>query len=369
MWLPELLLVAFVPGALLFRAPVLQRDRRAALTAEERVFWAAVISAAWTSVVALALAAASAYTFPRLLAVNGALSLAALAWWRTRLLYRGAAAAPGRTALFPAALVLLGLVVFFPVSEFVIGGKDPGVYVNEGHRARPARVVRDHRHAGRGGAAGPAGHVLPAVPGAVVLQHPLHGVLPRRSHEGHGRRAVPAPLPGVGGDRVRPRRGERRVEGGRRVVDLRPRRGVLPRRAALRTVPRVVRVGPARALGGRGLVRALPELGDAAAGPGVRRPAGVRPVPRGRRPVLRAGGRRRSRVARVRAVRRGAGVGGGRRRRRADAVPGTTAPRLVPGADGRVARRRGGLHLHGDAAGLQPLRGVLREPPAGRTWR
>jgi hypothetical protein len=66
MWLPELLLLAFAPGALIFRAPVLQRDRRAALSAEERAFWAVALSAAFTSVAALALAAASRYTFPRL---------------------------------------------------------------------------------------------------------------------------------------------------------------------------------------------------------------------------------------------------------------------------------------------------------------
>jgi hypothetical protein len=132
MWLPELLLIAFVPGALLFRAPVLQRERRAALSAEERVFWAVVISAAWTSVVVLALAAASRYSFPRLLAANGALSLVSLAAWRTRLLYRGSAAAAGWTVAFPLAVVALGLVSFFPVSEFLIGGKDPGVYINAG---------------------------------------------------------------------------------------------------------------------------------------------------------------------------------------------------------------------------------------------
>ena len=34
--------------------------------------------------------------------------------------------------LIPIALVLLGLWRFFPPAEYVIGGKDPGVYVNEG---------------------------------------------------------------------------------------------------------------------------------------------------------------------------------------------------------------------------------------------
>ncbi len=132
MWLPELLLLAFVPGALLFRAPILERDRRAALSAEERVFWAIAISAAWTSIAAMMLAAASSYTLPRLMTANVLLSLAVVAAWRGRLLYRGGAAAPGWTAIFPLALAGLGILLFFPGAEFVIGGKDPGVYINEG---------------------------------------------------------------------------------------------------------------------------------------------------------------------------------------------------------------------------------------------
>jgi hypothetical protein len=132
MWLAELLLIAFVPGALIFRAPVLARERRAALSAEERAFWAVVVSTAWTSIVVLALAAASRYTFPRLLAANALLSLAVLGAWRRRLLYRGAAPAPNWAGLYPLALIALGMALFFPASEFVIGGKDPGVYINEG---------------------------------------------------------------------------------------------------------------------------------------------------------------------------------------------------------------------------------------------
>jgi len=145
MWLPELLLIAFVPGALLFRAPVAERDRRAQLAAEERVFWAVVISAAWSSIVVLALAAASWYTFPRLLIANGLLSAAALAAWRGHLLYRGTAQRPGVTAFFPVALVALGMALFFPVAEFVIGGRDPGVYINEGIALaqRGSLVIRD----------------------------------------------------------------------------------------------------------------------------------------------------------------------------------------------------------------------------------
>jgi len=132
MWLPELLLLAFVPGSLLFRAPILERDRRAALSAEERVFWAVVVSAAWTSVTVMALAAASRYTLARLLIANTLVSVAIVAAWRSRLLYRGTAAAPGWTAVFPLTIVALGIATFFPGAEFIIGGKDPGVYISEG---------------------------------------------------------------------------------------------------------------------------------------------------------------------------------------------------------------------------------------------
>jgi hypothetical protein len=132
MWLPELLLIVFVPGALLFRAPVAGRDTRARLAAEERVFWSIVISVAWSSIVVLALAAVSRYTFGGLLVANAAVSAAALAIWRGRLLYRGTAARPGVGLALPLALAGLGLALFFPVSELIIGGKDPGAYVNLG---------------------------------------------------------------------------------------------------------------------------------------------------------------------------------------------------------------------------------------------
>jgi hypothetical protein len=132
MWLPELLLIAFVPGALLFRAPIADRDTRARLAIEERVFWAIVLSVAWSSIVALALAGASLYTFGGLLVANGLVSAVALAVWRDRLLYHGTAAPPGIGLAFPLALAGIGLALFFPVSEVVIGGKDPGVYVSEG---------------------------------------------------------------------------------------------------------------------------------------------------------------------------------------------------------------------------------------------
>jgi hypothetical protein len=145
MWLLALPLVAYLPGALIFRAPVASRERRAGLDAEERVFWAVVLSVAWSSVSALALAAASRYSLTALLGVNAAVSAAAALGWRGRLLFRGTAPRPRMTVLAPLALLALGLALYFPVAEYVIGGKDPGIYVNEGIALaqRGSFVIRD----------------------------------------------------------------------------------------------------------------------------------------------------------------------------------------------------------------------------------
>ena len=133
LWIPiGLILVAYLPGALVFRAPLADRSRRAALPADERVFWAVVLSTAVSSLVALGLAAAGRYSFERLLLINAAASVAMILTWRRGLGYSGAAARPRWTVVLPLILVAGGLLRFFPSSEYVIGGKDPGVYINEG---------------------------------------------------------------------------------------------------------------------------------------------------------------------------------------------------------------------------------------------
>src|SRR5689334_4266251 len=50
------LLVAYVPGALLYRLPVARRARRAALDVEERAFWHVILSLAWSLGLVLAMA-------------------------------------------------------------------------------------------------------------------------------------------------------------------------------------------------------------------------------------------------------------------------------------------------------------------------
>jgi hypothetical protein len=129
--LVQLLIVAWLPGAVLFRLPFGHRDRRASLDPEERVFWAVLISIGVSLSIVLGLAVAHRYSFERLLIADVAIALAAAAAGRFRLRLH-----PSRhlaaTTLLPLTLVGLGVWRFFPPSEYVIGGKDPGVYMNEG---------------------------------------------------------------------------------------------------------------------------------------------------------------------------------------------------------------------------------------------
>ena len=125
-------LVAYLPGALIYRLPTRDRVRRAQLPAEERVFWHVVLSVAWSLAVVLALAWLGRYRFDWLLIADGALAGAIVVACRGRLFYRGLARRPTWTAALPIALVTLGFVQFLPTSEYIIGGKDPGTYFNEG---------------------------------------------------------------------------------------------------------------------------------------------------------------------------------------------------------------------------------------------
>lgn len=129
--LAALLLIAWLPGAILYRLPWLERERRAALDPEERAFWTILLSLAVSLTVVLALGAASRYSFVRLLVVNAVGTIAAIAIWRGRLRLKP----PRRvslTALLPIALAILCWARFNPPAEYVMGGKDPGTYVNEG---------------------------------------------------------------------------------------------------------------------------------------------------------------------------------------------------------------------------------------------
>jgi hypothetical protein len=141
----KLLIIGWLPGAVIFRLPIAERDQRAELDAEERLFWAVIISAGVSLSVVLALAVAHSYSFERLLVADLGVAVAAAAAARFRLHLGAKALRPGLAALLPLSLVLLALWRFFPSSEYVIGGKDPGVYMNEGIQIaqRGAIVVRD----------------------------------------------------------------------------------------------------------------------------------------------------------------------------------------------------------------------------------
>lgn len=124
--------VGYLPGALIFRWPAWGRDRRAALAADERTFWHVVISLAWSLTVVLVLARFDAYRLNRLLIINSALAALLLLAGRGRLWYGATAARATWSTVLPIALVVLGCWRFFPSAEYIIGGKDPGTYINEG---------------------------------------------------------------------------------------------------------------------------------------------------------------------------------------------------------------------------------------------
>ena len=128
------LLIAYLPGALIFRLPVAGRSRRAALSAEERVFWAIAISVALSSVLAFTLAATGSFRLERLLLIDGGISLTIGLVWRTRLRLAGEATRPTRTAAAPLVLVLLaaGVSFFVPPAEYINSDRDPSVYFNSG---------------------------------------------------------------------------------------------------------------------------------------------------------------------------------------------------------------------------------------------
>jgi hypothetical protein len=129
-----LLVLVYLPGAMIFRLPIADRARRAALPAEERVFWAVVISLMVTTTLAFVLAAMSIYTLERLVACNIALAVLAALGSAGNLRLESTSPLPNWTAVLPLALVATGTWMYFtvPASEYVLGGRDPGVYVNQG---------------------------------------------------------------------------------------------------------------------------------------------------------------------------------------------------------------------------------------------
>src|SRR5690606_35673438 len=151
----EILLIAWLPGALAMRLPGRSRAYRRALPIDERLFWAILLSVVWSTTIVFALASFDRYTFARLVTINGIASaillVPALAGIVTTRAGRhvtsgtteppaevGAAdllttdARSGCRLVVPAVLVAVGCALYFPPSEYIIVGKDPGTYINEG---------------------------------------------------------------------------------------------------------------------------------------------------------------------------------------------------------------------------------------------
>ncbi len=125
------LLLALLPGAAILRLPIVDRHRRARLDPAERAFWAVVISLAISLGLVMVLAAAGSYRLHYVLIVNAAIVAAALAGARRDFRYEDPAGLTWWTAA-PVGLLALMSWVFPPPAEFIVGGKDPGVYVNAG---------------------------------------------------------------------------------------------------------------------------------------------------------------------------------------------------------------------------------------------
>src|SRR5215216_5408133 len=129
-----LLAIAYVPGAIIFRLPIADRAKRAALPAEERVFWAVVLSVAVSMTIGFLLAAMSMYSLQWLVGSDVGLGVILALASLGNLRLGSAAPRPNWTAGLPAALIALALWMFFavPASEWVLGGRDPGVYMSSG---------------------------------------------------------------------------------------------------------------------------------------------------------------------------------------------------------------------------------------------
>src|SRR5678815_5219867 len=143
------LVVAYLPGAAIMRVPWWHRADRARLPADERAFWSVMLSVVLSVSVVMALGLLGRYSFERLIWADGAFVALVAMLFRQRLVY-GDAARPTWHAAIPIAIVALGVWLYFPPSEYVIGGKDPGTYVNEGVQLaqRGELVVHDPDVAG-----------------------------------------------------------------------------------------------------------------------------------------------------------------------------------------------------------------------------
>ena len=139
----SLVAVAYLPGAVIFRLPIADRPRRGALPAEERLFWAVVISVIVTTTLAFVLAALGLYSLRAVVWWNIGLGLVLAMGSRGNLRFGRIAPRPNWTAALPALLIAGSVWMYFavPAAEYVIGGRDPGVYMNEGIQIAQSRSL------------------------------------------------------------------------------------------------------------------------------------------------------------------------------------------------------------------------------------
>lgn len=146
LWLiVQILLVGYVPGALMLRLPGRSRAYRSALPADERLFWSVLLSVVWSTMVVVGLGLLDRYAHERLLTINAVVAVMTVVALGTRLPLARPLSRPPLAALVPAAIVAAGLWLYFPPFEYVIGGRDPGSYLNEGVQIaqRGQIVIRD----------------------------------------------------------------------------------------------------------------------------------------------------------------------------------------------------------------------------------
>jgi hypothetical protein len=141
----DILLVGWVPGALLIRLPGRSRPYRASLAHDERLFWSVLLSIVWSTTWAMLLAGFDRYSFDRLLVINAVTAVVAVVALRQHVRLPRPVTPLAWSALVPLAVVGLGAWLYFPPSEYIIGGKDPGTYINEGVQIaqRGQIVIRD----------------------------------------------------------------------------------------------------------------------------------------------------------------------------------------------------------------------------------
>ena len=250
-----------------------------------------VLSSGWSLITVLALAAADRYTFRRLLIANALLTLAGI------LLARGRLRLGGRTlsytSLLPLALAIFCALRFTPAAEYIMGGKDPGTYVNEGIQIAQRGSIRSTEPVVatvptlRARPVFPASYARAGAAAHGLLRDPLHGFPPAGSGHRRHRRTVSASVSSVDRDRLRFGRAQRGSPGHAVLGDSGCAGRVLRRGSFIR---------PSRCLRGRRLarverrhrvVRALSKRRSRDAGVSVRSPARQRTRTCGWRPLLR----------------------------------------------------------------------------------